>query len=173
MAGGLSHAITVTRGWNGYRKKSAQKVNSGEENYPASPAGYRNRELPITSPALYHWAITPGYNCQWPPVIIISLFSGQCYKLYRCIVVSVTDHIVVLWSVSQNISLFCGQCHKLYHCFVVSIADYIVVLWWVSQVISVFFLCVWSVSDIMSLFRGQCHILYSFFSPSSRKQLSP
>ena len=46
-------ATVVTRGWNGYRKKeSAQKVDPGEENYPAVPAGIRTRDLSITSPTL-------------------------------------------------------------------------------------------------------------------------
>ena len=33
-------------------QESAQKVNPGEENSPAAPAGTRTRDLPITSPAL-------------------------------------------------------------------------------------------------------------------------
>ena len=75
--------------------------------------------------------------------------------------VSVTDHIVVLWSVSQNISLFCGQCHKLYHCFVVSIADYIVVLWSVSQIISVFFcVCVVSVRHYVVVSWSVSHFVF-------------
>ena len=50
-------ATVVTRGWNGYRnksqhRKSAQKVDPGEENSPAVPAGIRTRDLSITSPAL-------------------------------------------------------------------------------------------------------------------------
>ena len=31
-------ATAVTRGWNGYRNKSALKVDLGEENSPAAPA---------------------------------------------------------------------------------------------------------------------------------------
>ena len=38
-------------------EESAQKVNSGEENSPAAPAGTRTRNLSITSPALYQQAI--------------------------------------------------------------------------------------------------------------------
>ena len=49
---GLLRATAVTRGWNGYRNESAQKVDPGEENSPAAPAGIRTRELSITSPAL-------------------------------------------------------------------------------------------------------------------------
>ena len=46
-------ATVVTRGWNGYRnKESAQKVDPGEENSPAVPAGIRTRDLSITSPVL-------------------------------------------------------------------------------------------------------------------------
>ena len=36
--------------------ESARVVYSGEENSPTAPAGYRTRDLPITSPAPYHWA---------------------------------------------------------------------------------------------------------------------
>ena len=50
---GLLRATAVTRGWNGYRNKSAQKVDPGEENSPAAPAGIRRtRDLSITSPTL-------------------------------------------------------------------------------------------------------------------------
>ena len=48
----LLRATAVTRGWNGYRYESAQKVDSGEENSPAVPAGIQTRDLSITSPAL-------------------------------------------------------------------------------------------------------------------------
>ena len=37
----LRAATAVTRGWNGYRNKSAQKVEPGKENSPAAPAGIR------------------------------------------------------------------------------------------------------------------------------------
>ena len=50
----LLRAIAVTRGWNGYRNKSAQKLDPGEGNSPAVPAGTRTRDLSITSPSLYH-----------------------------------------------------------------------------------------------------------------------
>ena len=49
---GLLRATAVTRGWNGYRNESAQKVDPGEENSPAAPATIRTRDLSITSPAL-------------------------------------------------------------------------------------------------------------------------
>ena len=48
----LLRATAVTRGWNGYRNKSAEKVDPGEENSPAAPAGTRTGDLSITSPAL-------------------------------------------------------------------------------------------------------------------------
>ena len=50
----LLHSIAVTRGWNGHRNKtgSAQRVDPGEENAPAAPAGIRTRDLSFTSPAL-------------------------------------------------------------------------------------------------------------------------
>ena len=48
----LLRATAVTRGWNGYRNKSAQKVHPGEENSSAAPAGIRTRDLSVTSPAL-------------------------------------------------------------------------------------------------------------------------
>ena len=49
---GLLRATAVTRGWNGYRNKRAQKVDPGEENSPAAPAWIRTRDLSITNPAL-------------------------------------------------------------------------------------------------------------------------
>ena len=48
----LLRDTAVTRGWNGYRNESAQKVDHGEENSPAAPARIRTRDLSITSPAL-------------------------------------------------------------------------------------------------------------------------
>ena len=49
----LLRVTTVTRGWNGCLKyESAQKADPGEENYSASPARTRTRDLSITSPAL-------------------------------------------------------------------------------------------------------------------------
>ena len=46
-------ATAVTWGWNGYRNKElAQKVDPGEENSHAAPAGIRTRDPSITSPAL-------------------------------------------------------------------------------------------------------------------------
>ena len=44
-------APAVTRGWNGYRNK---KVDPGGKTSPASPAGTRTRDLPITSMSFYH-----------------------------------------------------------------------------------------------------------------------
>ena len=45
----LLRATAVTRRWNGYWNESAQKVDPGEENSPAAPAGVRTRDLSITS----------------------------------------------------------------------------------------------------------------------------
>ena len=53
----LIRATAVTRGWNGQPNESAHKVNSGEENSPAAPAGDSNSQpldhesgaVPITS----------------------------------------------------------------------------------------------------------------------------
>ena len=45
MTGILVCATAVTRGWNGYRNESAQKVDPGEENSPGSLAGARTRDL--------------------------------------------------------------------------------------------------------------------------------
>ena len=48
----------VTRGWNGYRNKNQHtKIDHGEENVPAAPAGTRTRDLLIMRPApllVYH-----------------------------------------------------------------------------------------------------------------------
>ena len=50
----LLRATAVTRGWVERLPKweSAQKVDPGEENSPAAPAGTRTRDFSITSPAL-------------------------------------------------------------------------------------------------------------------------
>ena len=48
----ILHATAVTRGWNGYRNESAQKVDPGEENSPVVSPGTRTRDLSITSAAL-------------------------------------------------------------------------------------------------------------------------
>ena len=48
---GVLRSIAVTFGWNGHRM--SQTADSGEENSPAAPVGYRTRDLPITSQALY------------------------------------------------------------------------------------------------------------------------
>ena len=45
-------ATVVTRGWNGYRNKSQHRIDPGEDNSPAVPAGIRTRDLSITSPVL-------------------------------------------------------------------------------------------------------------------------
>ena len=51
----LLRATAVTRGWGVERvpkQESAQKVDPGQENYPAASARTRTRDLSITSPAL-------------------------------------------------------------------------------------------------------------------------
>ena len=48
----LLRATAATLGWNGYRNKSAQTVDIGEENFPGASAGTRTRDLSITNPAL-------------------------------------------------------------------------------------------------------------------------
>ena len=48
---GLLRATAVTRGGTDTEEESAHKVDSGEENSPAAPAGIRTRNLLITSPA--------------------------------------------------------------------------------------------------------------------------
>ena len=49
----LLRATAVTQGVERIPKyESAQKVDPGEENSPAAPAGIRTRDLSITSPAL-------------------------------------------------------------------------------------------------------------------------
>ena len=45
----LLRATAVTRGWNGYQNESAQKVDPGEGNSPAAPAGIRTHDLLIMS----------------------------------------------------------------------------------------------------------------------------
>ena len=61
----LLRATAVTRGWNGYQnKESAHKVDPGEENSPAAPAGIRTRDLSITSPALEPLSCPRPPQCQ-------------------------------------------------------------------------------------------------------------
>ena len=48
---------------------SAHKIDHGEENSPAVPAGIRTRDLSIASPSLYHWAIHAPH--------IVDLISGR------------------------------------------------------------------------------------------------
>ena len=57
---GLFHATAVTQAWNSTNKELAQKVNSDEENSPATPAMTQTHNLSITSPALYQQAIPAG-----------------------------------------------------------------------------------------------------------------
>ena len=54
---GLLHATVVTKGGTDTEKESAHKVNSGEENSPAAPAGIRTRNLSTMSPVLYQQLI--------------------------------------------------------------------------------------------------------------------
>ena len=56
---GLLRATAVSRGWNGYRNKSAQKADTGEENSPATPAGIGNRDLSIISSVLKTTELSP------------------------------------------------------------------------------------------------------------------
>ena len=52
-------ATAVTRGWNGYRNK---EVNPGGKTSPASPAGTRTHNLPITSMSFYHPASSVSHE---------------------------------------------------------------------------------------------------------------
>ena len=54
-------ATVVTQGWNGDRKwvSTKKKVDPGEENSPAAPAGIWTRDLSITSPVL----VTTELSC--------------------------------------------------------------------------------------------------------------
>ena len=49
----------VRRGETDTKFVSVQKVNSGEENFPATPAGIQTRNLLISCPALHQQAILP------------------------------------------------------------------------------------------------------------------
>ena len=57
MTGVFYVALRQLGGGTDTEEESAQKVNSGEENSPAAPAGTRTRNLSITSPALYQQVI--------------------------------------------------------------------------------------------------------------------
>ena len=52
MTGVFYVALRQLGGGTDTEEESAQKVNSGEENFPAAPAGTRTRNLSITSLAL-------------------------------------------------------------------------------------------------------------------------
>ena len=54
---GLLHATVVRRGETDTKFVSAQKVNSGEENFPATPVGTQTCNLSIMSPAFYQQTI--------------------------------------------------------------------------------------------------------------------
>ena len=49
---------------NDTKSESAHKVNSGEENPPAAPAGIRTRNLSITSPVLSPLSYPGSKSCK-------------------------------------------------------------------------------------------------------------
>ena len=63
----LLHANVVTQGWKQYQNKtkSQHKVDTEEENSPATPAGTQTCNLSIMTLLLYQWTIpTPGNPAQ-------------------------------------------------------------------------------------------------------------
>ena len=63
----LLHANVVTQGWKRYQNKtkSQHKVDTEEENSPATPAGTQTCNLSIMTLLLYQWTIpTPGNPAQ-------------------------------------------------------------------------------------------------------------
>ena len=58
---GLLRATVVTRGLERTQNESAQKVNSGEEHSPATPAGTRTHNRSVTSPTL----LLTSYLSSW------------------------------------------------------------------------------------------------------------
>ena len=68
---GLLRSTAVTQGWNGQRtkSKSANKVNSGEENSPAASAGIRTRNLLTMSLALSPTSY-PNSNWKLPSKVL-------------------------------------------------------------------------------------------------------
>ena len=80
----LVRATVVTRGWispapppKKEKKKSAQKVDHGEENSQAVPAGTQTPNLSITHPVLYHWAIPDPRFC----ITILLIFPPDAIRL--------------------------------------------------------------------------------------------
>ena len=60
----MYYCSNMREGWI-LRWKSAQKVNSGEQNFPDAPATARDWicDLLMKSPVLYHWAVPPLTGC--------------------------------------------------------------------------------------------------------------
>ena len=60
---------------------SAEKVNSGEENSPAAPAGIRTRKLSTTSPALLPWSYpgSPIIVVAYPLTVLDTELCKNCY----------------------------------------------------------------------------------------------
>ena len=55
------------REWNEYRQESQHRIlHSGGKKSPAAPIGDRIRDVPMTSPASYHWPIYPHH----PPQVV-------------------------------------------------------------------------------------------------------
>ena len=81
----LLSATAVTHGWNGYRNKSAQKVDRGDENSSAAPLGYTPMMFPqlgykpMMFPQLRH---SPGTRTSSPfhNYSKISLLSYCCFN---------------------------------------------------------------------------------------------
>ena len=76
--------------------ESADKVDSGEENSPAAPAGIRIRNLSITSPALYP---TSCPSCSSKPIWLactLDLLCSICVLLLLTLVPLVNWCFVVV-----------------------------------------------------------------------------
>ena len=88
----LLRATAVTRGWNGYRnQESAQKVDPGEENYPATPTGTRTRDLSITS------------ESGAPPLSYPRSLCNKEFVAKEC-----QAGLNVMWSISLQYIKLCG-----------------------------------------------------------------
>ena len=75
--------LHATRGWNRYRDLSTKSYPE-EENYPAAPAGTLTRNLSITSPALYKWAIPSPICSRISPTgdIILLYCVTECFSCH-------------------------------------------------------------------------------------------
>ena len=95
----------VTQGWNGYRNESAQKVDPGEDNSPAAPAGDSNPRPSDHESGAVTTEVSPA------SISISIILSTQYVCLYAILSVEncVVHHVYEQYfsSLSSQFSLSC------------------------------------------------------------------